>query len=94
MAHIQRQEYGLFLDDLPPDYHLPKTFDEWQQQIMRTYDAHRSVGLKTQPVSVSWDELLTHAKEVRLPLTYALLTHYAIHCGYKEILKSNSVAGD
>jgi hypothetical protein len=87
VAHIQRQEYRLFRDGLPPDYRLPKTFEEWEQQTIRTHDAHRGAGLKTQPITVGWDELVTHARRVRLPLTYALLTGYAIHRGNREILK-------
>jgi hypothetical protein len=87
-AHIPRQEYRLFRDGLPPDYRLPNTFEEWEQHILRTHEAHRSAGLKTQPITISWDELLTHAKRVHLPLTYALLTGYAIHLGNKKILNA------
>lgn len=83
VAHISREEYPLFVAGMPPDPHLPPTYDEWMRKALLRHAAGQAAGRDSVPVHVTWDELRLHAWRVKRQPTYDLLTVYAIHKGHR-----------
>jgi len=84
VVHILPEEYPLFRAGLPRDTRLPVNYEEWYQATLRTHKIHRAAALDTKPVTVHWDDLVEYARRIRLPVTYALMTTFAIAQGHNH----------